>query len=363
MNKMKAIVLDLDKGGKPYIEMRNMPIPEPRPDEVLVKVEYVSICGTDVSIAKYIPAMQKRISKLPHILGHEFAGHITEIGEEVGRDKWHLHDYVSGEPHIYCGKCSVCLHKDNLKHVCPELKLLGVDRHGCFAEYITVPERVLWKNSVLFDRNFALAPIMASIQEPLGNAVYCVQDGSGVKGKSVLIIGDGPAGLFATAIAKISGASKIAIIGHHDERLAIAIEVGADIVMNSTGNDNDSLGGMFCEVVPVGFDVVLEYSGNQSGIELGINLVRPNGTVMAFGLTKDKETVVPYNQIALKAINIKGIYGRKIWDTWEEVSKILETDWGAIEPIITHRFDFDDFEKGFDLMMNKKTCGKVILTL
>lgn len=353
---MKAISLDL-KDGKPIIEMRDMPIPEIAPNEVLVRVKAVSICGTDCGIYQYTPAMQKRIKKFPHILGHEFAGNIVELGSRVDGGGWRVGDYVSAETHIFCGKCPVCLNYDNLKHVCPNLQLLGVDRDGCFAEYIAVPERVLWKNRAnLFFR-------LASIQEPLGNSVYSVSDSGGVEGKDVLIIGDGPAGLFAVAAAKIFGAAEVAIMGHHKSRLAIAEKVGADLAINTEIISTDFIRDVFGVKFPAGFDVVLEYSGSVVGINDAIDYCRPGGRLVVFGITENHLAEIPYNLISKKIINMRGIYGRIIWDTWHEVSWILEKHRGEIASIITHILPFAEWQKGFDLMMKTKNCGKVVLMM
>ena len=352
---MKAIVLDL-KDGKSLIEMRDMPVPKIAPDEVLVKVKAASICGTDISIANYVPVMRERIKKLPHILGHEFAGHIVNIGSDV--IEWKIGDYVSAETHIYCGACPICLHDTNLKHVCLALKILGVDRDGCFAEYIAVPEKVLWRNKI------DLPYYLASIQEPLGNAVYCVTDGGGVKGKTVLIIGDGPAALFATAIAKINGAAEITVLGHHQKRLGIALKCGANIAFDmSDTRDAEYIQDGLRVTYPEGFDVVLECSGANDGVKQAIEFVRPGGRIAVFGLTKEKNQEINYNAIALKIVNLRGISGRIMWDTWHEVSWILKQHRGMIEPIITHKLPFAEWQRGFDLMMKSKDCGKIVLLM
>lgn len=355
METMKAIVLDI-KNGKPFVEMREMPIPEVGSGEVLVKIEAVSICGSDCSIYNYAPAMRERLKKLPHILGHEFAGRIVKLGRGADKNKWHIGDCVSAETHIFCGKCSICRHPDNLKHICPDLKLIGIDRDGCFAEYIAVPERVLWRNP----RD--LPAWLASVQEPLGNAVYCVSEAD-VADKNVLLIGDGPAALFGAAVAKIFRADQIVVFGYQDFRLDLAKQAGADIVVNTAGLDNNSISALLRMDFPLGFDVVFEYSGSESGIKQAIEFVRPGGTLMVFGLTKEKEILIPYNEFVYKTIKIKGIYGRKIWKTWEGVSRILRENRDVIESLITHRLSFDEFQNGFDLMMKSRECGKVVLLI
>ena len=352
---MKAIALDL-RDDKPIVEMRDMPVPEIAPDEVLIRVKAASICGTDIAIANYIPAMRERIKKLPHILGHEFAGNIVELGKNVN-PRWKIGNCVSAETHIYCGECSVCRHNLNLKHVCPNLKLLGVDRSGCFAEYIAVPEKVLWEN----DAN--LPVWLASIQEPLGNSVYSFSDCGDIRRKNILIIGDGPAGLFAAAVAKIFGTEEVVIIGHHESRLAIAEKVGADITINTEIISIDFIKDIFEVKFPAGFDVVLEYSGSEKGISDAINYCRPGGRLVVFGITKNPLVEIPYNLISKKILNIRGIYGRVIWNTWEEVSWILQEYSDVIESIITHKLPFNEWQRGFDLMMNQKTCGKVVLLM
>ncbi|OWK27414.1 MAG: hypothetical protein US76_04260 [Parcubacteria group bacterium GW2011_GWA2_38_13b] len=347
---MKAIVLDL-KEGNPIVEMRDMPVPKIAPDEVLIKVAAVSICGTDCSIYKYTPAMQKRIKKFPHILGHEFAGYIKAIGRNIV--KWKIGDYVSAETHIYCGKCPTCERED--KNLCPNLKLLGVDRDGCFAEYIAVPEKVLIRNDI------SLPPYLASIQEPLGNAVYCVNKAE-VRHKDILIIGDGPAALFTAVVAVISKAKSITMLGYNDYRLQIAEKIGVSSI-NCVKKRVDFMDEFIGKKDGGWFDVVFEMTGSESGINTAINVCRPGGKIMVFGLSENNSVFVPYNKIALKGIMAQGIYGRNIWKTWEIAVFFLNHYRNSVEPIITHKLPFNEWQRGFDLMIKSRDCGKVVLLM
>ncbi len=349
---MKAITLDL-ADGKPIVGMRDMPIPKIAPDEVLVEVKAVSICGTDISVANYISSMRNRIKEFPHILGHEFAGYIVDIGSNVV--KWKIGDYISAETHIYCGNCPTCERGDN--HLCPNLKLLGVDCNGCFAEYIAVPEKVLNRNNIF------LPLYLASIQEPLGNAVYCVNEAN-VKGKNILIIGDGPAALFVVAVSKIFRASDITIFGYNEYRLQIAEKIGASSI-NSDKNCVDFINEFIGENDGGLFDVVFEMTGSEPGINTAINACHPGGKIMVFGLAKDSLATVPYNKIALKGITAQGIYGRQMWSSWDLVKILLnDSDFVKImESIVTHKLPFAEWQKGFDLMMKTKDCGKVVLLM
>lgn len=344
---MKALALDL-KNDKPIVEMRDMPVPKIASDEVLVKVKAVSICGTDISVAEYVPAMRKRIKKMPHILGHEFAGKIVKLGVKVDPDRWRIGDCVSAETHIYCGKCSVCERGD--KNLCPDLSLLGVDCDGCFAEYIAVPEKILWKN------DDSIPCHLASAQEPLGNAVYCV-DEAGVADKSILIIGDGPAALFVVAVAKRFGAANIVVFGYNYYRLRIAEKIGA-FTKNCANID-------FVVSGADSFDIVFEMTGSESGINTAINACRYGGKIMVFGLSKDDSVFVPYNKIAFKGITAQGIYGRRLWNSWGKTRWLLNDSYFRVvmELIVTHKLPFAEWQKGFDLMIKTKNCGKIVLSM
>ncbi|MEW6686889.1 MAG: L-threonine 3-dehydrogenase [Candidatus Edwardsbacteria bacterium] len=343
---MKAIVKTKRDFG---VELKEVEIPQIKEDEVLVKVKATSICGTDVHIYEWNEWAQERIKRIPQILGHEFAGEVVEIGKNVTKIK--IGDYISAETHIPCGYCVQCL--SGQQHICHNLKILGVDTDGCFAEYAAIPEVVAWKNDKSIPWEFA------SVQEPLGNAVYCTLV-EPVAGKTVLIFGDGPTALFATGVAAISGASYVILAGMEPVRLEMAKKMGADKVMNVTKEDVEKI--IFELTDGIGVDVVLEMAGAQKAIEQGLKVVRKGGRFCAFGLPPGNITIDINNGIVFKGLTLYGINGRLMFDTWIKVTNLLKYKKIDISPIITHKLPLEKFEEGFSLMMKSpKTSGKVVL--
>lgn len=344
--KMKAVVKTKPASGAELIQVD---IPEIKPDEVLVKVKATSICGTDVHIYNWNKWAQGRIKNIPQILGHELAGEVVKTGAEVKRVK--IGDYVSAETHIPCDNCIQCL--TGQRHICSNLKILGVDCNGCFAEYIAVPEVVIWKNSS------KILPEVASVQEPLGNAVYTalVTD---ITGESVAIIGDGPIALLATGVVKSAGAAPIFMIGKHPYRMEIAKKMGADHLIFLEKTDPAEY--ILKYTNNIGVDVVLEMAGSQKAIEDTFKIVRKGGRVSAFGLPSELVTVDYTNGIVFKGVTVYGINGRLMYDTWFRVRNLLESGRLDITPVITHKLSLEDFDKGFELMNKRpKVCGKVVL--
>ncbi|MBN1234149.1 MAG: alcohol dehydrogenase catalytic domain-containing protein [Candidatus Coatesbacteria bacterium] len=342
-------------------ELVQVPVPTIKPHEVLVKVRATSICGTDVSIYDWNAWAENRIRNVPQTMGHEFAGDVVETGSAVRRIK--VGDYISAETHIPCFNCPPCLNRQF--HICSNLVILGVDGDGCFAEYAAIPEDVCWVNEK------SIPPEFACVQEPLGNATYtvCVEP---VVGKSVIIFGDGPTGLFATGVARVAGASLVATIGRHNFRLDIAKKMGADLALNEKelGLDGvekairDALSAKFYDG-KYGADVVLDMVGTEEGIALGLKLVRKGGRFSAFGVAKKLQIPFDYNNgIVFKGVDIRGINGRIMYDTWYTVKNLLASGRLNIEPVVTHKLPLDEFEKGFALMMDRpKVSGKVVFML
>lgn len=349
---MKAIVKTTMAPGA---ELIDVPIPEPKPNEVLVKILATSICGTDVHIYQWDPAAQVYIKNVPQILGHEFAGHIVEVGKKA--KKFKVSDYVSAETHIYCGKCVQC--KNGQKHICEteKGKIFGLSCDGCFAEYAAVPEILLWKNNPRFP------PEIATLQEPLGNAVYCALGDydKNLKGKTVLIFGDGPTGLLAVGAAKAEGARFVAIVGRHQKRLEIAERMHADMTINER-NREDIFDFIDQLTARKGFDVVLEMAGGKTAKELSLKLVRNGGRISLFGIDANPFVIENSGLYVRSAKKILPITGRLIWRTWKETKRLLESGILDIAPIITHKFPLEEFEKGFRAMTERpKVSGKVIL--
>ncbi|MCE5193296.1 MAG: L-threonine 3-dehydrogenase [Candidatus Cryosericum sp.] len=342
---MLAIVKERPERGASLVRVD---IPAIADDEVLVKIDYASICGTDVHIYLWNEWAQNRI-KTPHIMGHEFSGHVVETGRSVRGFK--EGDFVSSETHIYCGHCYQCL--TGHSEVCQNLQILGVDRAGAFAEYIAVPERVLWKNDPL------IPAAWASIQEPMGNALDTVNAES-VAGKTVLITGAGPIGMLAVGIAKAFGATQLFVSDLSQYRLDIAKRMGADTVLSPLRDDVEAV--VREQTHGVGVDVVLEMSGSEKAIHQGLAALTPGGRMSLLGLPDQPVTLDLTNEVIFKEIRVYGVTGRKIFPTWETVSRLLASRLVDPTPAITHQLKFEDWQTGMDAMV-AGTSGKVVLQI
>lgn len=343
--KMKAVV---KTKAKPGGELMDVNIPEISPYEVLVKVKATSICGTDVHIYKWNQWAESRI-KIPQIMGHEFAGEIVAVGSEVKNLK--EGDYISAETHIPCNNCIQC--HTGQQHICHNLKILGVDCNGCFAEYAAIPEIVAWKNDK------SIPPEFACVQEPLGNAVYCTLV-EPVTGKTVLIFGDGPTGLFSAGVSSIAGAAQTFIVARHPARMEIAKKMGADVVIDGKNDDIEKI--IMDATDGIGVDVILDMAGTQDAIDMGFKLVRKGGRYSAFGIAPGKVEWDINNGVVFKGVTIYGINGRLMYDTWHKVANLLKYKKLDISPVVTHKLPLEKFEEGFNLMIDRpKVSGKVVL--
>ncbi|MFB3906925.1 MAG: L-threonine 3-dehydrogenase [Candidatus Eisenbacteria bacterium] len=344
--RMRAVV---KTQARPGAELLQVPIPRIQPDEVLVRVKATTICGTDVHIYQWNEWAQGRIKNLPQTLGHELAGEVVEVGSTVTTVK--PGDFVSCETHIPCLHCVQCL--TGQMHICANLKILGVDRDGCFAEYVAVPSIVCWKNDP------AIPPEIAAAQEPLGNAVYATLV-EPVTSRSVLIFGDGPTGLFAAGVARASGASIVFLVGVNDARLEIARKMGADVVLDARKDDVRSV--VLDRTHGVGADVVLDMVGLQSVLDQGLELVRRGGRFSAFGLPDGRLSIDMNNGVIFKGLRLYGINGRLMFETWLQVSQLLRSGRLDIRPVITHKLPLEEFARGFDLLHEVPiSTGKVVL--
>jgi threonine 3-dehydrogenase len=238
-------------------------------------------------------------------------------------------------------------------HICSNLKILGVDRDGCFAEYIAVPAIVVWKNDP------AIPHELAAAQEPLGNAVYATLV-EPVTARTVLIFGDGPTGLFAAGVARASGASRVFLVGINEGRLAIARRMGADVVLN--GRTDDVRKTVMEQTNGVGADVVLDMVGLQSVLDLGLELVRKGGRFSAFGLPDGRLSIDLNNGVIFKGLRLYGINGRLMYETWLQVSQLLASGRLDIRPVVTHTLPLEEFRRGFELLAEVPImAGKVVL--
>ncbi|MEW6375824.1 MAG: L-threonine 3-dehydrogenase [Thermodesulfobacteriota bacterium] len=341
--EMKAIVKAKPSEG---LEIQHVPFPTIGPQDVLVRVKAMSICGSDLHIYNWDEWASHRMH-LPTVVGHEFSGEVVEVGDEV--ESVRIGDFVSAESHISCGLCVPC--RTGNSHVCINTSILGIDRNGCFAEYVSLPERNVWKNDP------SLSPILASIQEPLGNAVHSVLADE-IAGKTVLVLGCGTMGCFAIGVARVCGASFIIGVDVNEYRLNLAKKMKADALINET--TSNLVEGVMDLTLGVGVDVVLEMSGAPSAIKKGFKALRPGGRVSLLGLPLREVEIDLTNDIIFKGVKVYGITGRKLYETWYQVSRLLTSRVLDVTPVITHIFKFDEFEKGMELMRSGN-CLKVVL--
>lgn len=324
-------------------ELKRVPIPALRPDEVLIRTKVASICGTDVHIYNWTEWAQKRI-QVPLIQGHEFAGHAEKVGAEVvGVRKG---DYVSAEGHIACGRCEMC--RTGNAHVCRNVSILGIDRAGSFAEYLVVPGA----NVIVNDPD--LPPDLATMQDPLGNAVYTVESAN-VPGKTVAIFGLGPIGLMAVALCRAQAAARVIAIGHENKfRMELARKVGAHRVLESNpglvDRVNEATGGE-------GVDEVLEFSGSDQALRQAIEIVKPAGGIHVLGFFK-KTPTVDINEIVAKGVSVHGIHGRLMFKTWYRMGGLLRSGNLNLRPILTHTFPLEKYHEAMDVMVSGN-CGKI----
>jgi threonine 3-dehydrogenase len=325
---VKALV---KKYAKPGIWMDQVGKPEVGHNDLLIKVRKTAICGTDIHIFKWDDWASKTIP-VPMTVGHEFVGQVVEMGSEVRG--FEPGDRVSGEGHITCGFCRNC--RAGKRHLCRNTTGVGVNREGCFAEYLSIPAFNAFK---LPD---VISDDIASILDPLGNATHTALSFDLV-GEDVLITGAGPIGIMAVAIARFVGARHVVITDVNDYRLDLARKMGASAAIN---------------VNTERFDVGMEMSGNPQALRDLLKAMHHGGKVALLGIPPG-DTSIDWNQVIFKGLVIKGVYGREMFETWYKMSSMLQSGLD-ISPIITHHFAIDDFQKGFEIM-NSGQSGKVIL--
>lgn len=346
--EMEAVVKA--RGEPNGTELQTVEVPKIGKNDVLIKIKTASICGTDVHIYNWDAWSAGRI-KPPLIYGHEFAGEIVEIGENVKSSQ--VGDYVSGECHIadwYCYNC-----RTGLAHICKNTKIFGVDVDGIFAEYAQIPAANVWHNDP------ELPPEVCSIQDPLGNAIHTIFSAD-VVGRDVAILGVGPIGAMAVSICKNIGAAQVFAVGRRNKyRTDLAKKVGADYTYLV---EDDVTAEIMDKTDGKGVDVVLEMSGNVNAIVQGLELLRSGGNISLLGVYADQLTVDVSKLIVFKYATIKGINGRLMWDTWYRMKGLLKNERivNDMKTIITHRFTFDKFQDAMQTMRGGNS-GKVVLKL
>ena len=338
---MKALVKS--KPGK-GIWMEDIPVPEVGVNDVLIQITKTAICGTDLHIYKWDDWSQRTI-KTPMTIGHEYVGTIVDKGHGVKNLK--IGDRVTGEGHIACGHCRNC--RRGKLHVCENSVGVGVNRDGAFAEYLSLPA----DNVVKLDPR--ISDDMAAIMDPFGNATHTALSFPLI-GEDVLITGAGLIGSMATAIARFVGARYIVVSDLSDYRLDIAKRMGATITVNPT--KGESVREAMKTLQMRGFDIGLEMSGSPIAFNEMLDEMYNGSKISLLGILPDG-TGVDWSKIIFKALTLKGIYGREMWETWYQMQQMLISGID-ISPIITHRFSIDEFQQGFDVM-ESGLCGKVIL--
>lgn len=342
MSAMKALVKDKNAPGA---ALKMVPIPKPGSKEVLVRVKASSICGTDLHIYNWDSWAAKNV-KVPIIFGHEFAGIVEQVGDQVTNVR--PGDPVSAEGHFVCGVCKAC--RTGNAHVCPHTRSLGISVPGAFAEYVLIPAENIIHNSP------ELPFEVACLQDPLGNAVQTLLTGD-VTGKSVAVLGVGPIGLMAIDVARACGAGKIIAIDLNDFRLNMAKQFGADVLVNSS---NESIKDAVMRATSgEGVEVLLEMTGHPGAIREGLQSVAHAGRVSLLGIPTREIELDLGADVIFKGIRIEGITGRKMYDTWYQMKGLLDSGKLQLDRLITHTCSLDDYEEAFEWVRSGQ-CGKVV---
>jgi threonine 3-dehydrogenase len=338
---MKALIKSKPELG---IWMGEVPKPEIGPNDLLVRIRKTAICGTDIHIYDWND-WAKRTIPVPMVVGHEFAGEVAAVGSAV--PGFAVGDRVSGEGHVTCGHCRNC--RAGKRHLCRNTVGVGVNRQGCFAEYLSIPAFNAFKLPG------EISDDLASIFDPYGNAVHTALSFELV-GEDVLITGAGPIGCMAAAICRHVGARHVVVTDINDYRLGLARQLGATRVVNVS---SAKLRDVMTELrMTEGFDVGLEMSGSPVAFRDMLEVMNNGARVALLGIPP-ADTRIDWNHVIFKGLVIKGIYGREMFETWYKMSSMLQSGLD-IRPIITHHFPIDDFQKGFDVMRSGQS-GKVVL--
>lgn len=338
---MKALV---KSRSEPGLWLEDVPPPDVGLNDVLIRVLRTGICGTDLHIYEWNDWARRTIP-VPMVVGHEFVGEVVEAGSNV--TDFHPGEIISGEGHVVCGRCRNCL--AGRRHLCAHTLGVGVNRPGAFAEYIALPMTNIWRHKEHVDLD------VAAIFDPFGNAVHTALSFP-VLGEDVLITGAGPIGIMAAAVARHAGARFIVITDVNPYRLELARKMGVTLALNikeTTIAEAQKKLGML-----EGFDVGLEMSGHPAAFQEMICNVSHGAKIAMLGLPEGEMTI-DWRKVIFNMLTIKGIYGREMYETWYKMTVMLESGLN-IMPVITHRFPFSEFQKGFDAMHSGQS-GKVVL--
>ncbi len=331
---------------KPGAELREVGVPEIGPRDVLVRVKAASICGTDLHIYQWDRWSQRRLHP-PLVFGHEFCGVVERVGEEVQSVK--PGEFVSAEMHVACGHCFQC--RTGQSHICQNVRIIGIDADGCFAEFVKIPETNIWKIDPAIPVDYA------AILDPLGNAVHTVLAGD-VAGMSVAVVGCGPIGLFAIAVAKACGAYPILAFEPHPFRQNLAEKMGATRVIDPSRAD--PVAEALAQTSGLGPDAVLEMSGNPVGVRQAFQMLRRGGRISLLGIPSKPLELDLANDVIFKGAVVQGINGRRVFDTWYKMQALLKSGALDLSPLITHRLPLNDFHQGMEMLLSGN-ASKILL--
>src|ERR1700752_4300337 len=328
------------------LRIESVPVPEVGHGDVLVRVKTASICGTDLHIYGWDRWSQGRI-KPPVTLGHEFCGVVERTGDEVTAVK--AGDFVSAEMHVSCGHCHQC--RLGEAHICQNLRIIGIDQDGAFAEFVKIPASNIWKLDPAIPEHYG------AILDPLGNAVHTVLAGP-IAGQTVVVTGCGPIGLMSIAVAKACGSSTVFATETNEHRRKLATEMGANFVLNPLTEDPlkkilEATGG-------TGVDALLEMSGHPAAIQQGFKALRGGGRASLLGIPTENVPLDLVQDVIFKGATVQGIYGRRMYETWVQTSALLKAGRVHLEPLFGERIELDNFEVAFAKLQNG-LAGKILM--
>jgi threonine 3-dehydrogenase len=326
-------------------QLESVSVPAYGPTDALIRVRAASICGTDLHIYHWDKWSASRI-RPPMTFGHEFCGTIEKVGDEVGGLK--PGDFVSAEMHVNCGHCRAC--RAGQPHLCRLVKIIGIDADGCFAEFVRIPARNVWKIDPAIPEHYA------AILDPLGNAVHTVLAGE-IAGQTVLVTGCGPIGLMSIAVARACGCSTIFATEVNAHRRELAKKMGADEVFDP--RSGDPVARVLEATDSDGVDVLLEMSGNPAGIRQGFQMLRQGGRASLLGIPSEPVTLDLVSDVIFKGAVVQGIYGRKMFETWEQMTSLLKAGRLNLEPLFRERLPLDRFAEAFALLESGQ-AGKIL---
>jgi threonine 3-dehydrogenase len=326
--------------------MESAPVPAIGAADVLVRVKTASICGTDLHIYGWDRWSQGRI-KPPVTLGHEFCGVVERVGEEVTAVM--AGDFVSAEMHVNCGHCHQC--RLGEAHICQNLRIIGIDQDGAFAEFVKIPASNIWRLDPAIPEHYG------AILDPLGNAVHTVLAGP-IAGQTVLVTGCGPIGLMSIAVAKACGSSTVFATETNDNRRAMAKKMGADVVLNPAAEN--AVARILAETNGTGVDALLEMSGNPTAIQQGFKSLRAGGRASLLGIPTENVPLDLVNDVIFKGATVQGIYGRRMYGTWVQMTALLKAGRLNLEPLFGEREPLEKFENAFAKLQGG-LAGKILL--